>query len=320
MSEIKKVSRIRSPSYPYFDLETAVNRIEERYKFAKRSEVLISVILPKWGYQSGVSANGMKAVAALKSYGLINDAGKKQNRKIILTEKGYRIIHGVKGSTEMVSAIKDAALSPPMYEYMWATYGDIEKMPHSDVIKSHLILDKRFNETAVNGFLNDYVATVRFANLGDSDNIDEDNLFSEDSNRIETLGVEIGDAIQWTSNGVDQFQRPEIVRAIDDSGEWVFIETNEKGIPMSEVTVVEKTNIKPPPPILELQTTVSHCIDKANAREMQVFGSPVSKKYSCKVFISGEIEGKEIGEIFGAKEIRNLIRALEAQEQIMKDD
>ena len=41
MSEVKKVSRIRSPSYPYFDLEIAVNRIEEMYKFAKRSEVLI---------------------------------------------------------------------------------------------------------------------------------------------------------------------------------------------------------------------------------------------------------------------------------------
>ncbi len=168
--------RIRSPSYPYFDLETAVTRIRQLYDFAKRSEVLVSDMITEWGYKTPTSTNGMKAVAALKGYNLIDNFGKKDNRKIALTELAYRIIHTAQGTAVRNALIREAALSPPMYSYMWNKYGPLEDMPKDEAIKSHLIIDKKFNETAVAGFLNDYKSTVEYADLKpiDNDNAAED--------------------------------------------------------------------------------------------------------------------------------------------------
>jgi hypothetical protein len=170
MSESTKPSRIRSPSYPSIDLKTAVERAEELYNFGKRSPVLVSVILPKWGYNQK-SANGMKIVAALKSYGLIEDSGKLSLRKIQLTDSAYRIIHDHKGSPERLKAIQAAALKPEVYKYCWDEFRGPKDMPHDDAIRAHLILEKKFNKTAVSGFLTDYNDTLEYAKLEDVDTI-----------------------------------------------------------------------------------------------------------------------------------------------------
>jgi hypothetical protein len=54
---------------------------------------------------------------------------------------------------------------------------------------------------------------------------------------------EVGDYVQWTSHGVDQFNPARKVRQILDRHAWV--DGSQTGIPISEVTVAE-----PPAPIL----------------------------------------------------------------------
>jgi len=59
---------------------------------------------------------------------------------------------------------------------------------------------------------------------------------------------EVGDYVQWTSDGVDQFNPARKVRQIQDRHAWV--DGSQTGIPISEVTVAE-----PPAPILVAKLT-----------------------------------------------------------------
>src|SRR3984893_13866875 len=60
---------------------------------------------------------------------------------------------------------------------------------------------------------------------------------------------EVGDYVQWTSDGVDQFKPARKVRQIQDRHAWV--DGSQTGIPISEVTVAES-----PAPILVANRTV----------------------------------------------------------------
>jgi hypothetical protein len=59
-------------------------------------------------------------------------------------------------------------------------------------------------------------------------------------NKSEQKTVNIGDLVQWASDGVDQFDTPRRVRAVQmhDQQEWAFVEGTATAVPMSELTVV----------------------------------------------------------------------------------
>lgn len=171
MSNKKTTGRIRSPSYPCIDLEAAIDKAGRLYDFGKLNPVLVSAILPQWGFNSK-SANGMKVVATLKSFGLIEDSGQKENRKIKLTNRAYRILKDHSNSKEREQAIKDAALNPEIYSWCWKRFGELEEMPTDEAIRSDLIFDKKFNESAVKAFLIDYKKSIKFSNLTKYDNLD----------------------------------------------------------------------------------------------------------------------------------------------------
>ena len=171
MSNKKMTGRIRSPSYPCIDLESAIDKVGKLYNFGKLNPVLVSVILPQWGFNSK-STNGMKVVAALKSFGLIDDSGQKEQRKIKLTNRAYRILKDHSNSKEREQAIKDAALDPEIYSWCWNRYGELEEMPDDEAVRSELIFDKKFNESAVKGFLIDYKDSIKYSKLTKNDNLD----------------------------------------------------------------------------------------------------------------------------------------------------
>src|ERR1700721_768216 len=62
------------------------------------------------------------------------------------------------------------------------------------------------------------------------------------------LEPQVGDYVQWTSDGVDQFKPARKVRQIQDQHAWV--DGSQTGIPISEVTVAET-----PAPILVAKLT-----------------------------------------------------------------
>jgi hypothetical protein len=69
-----------------------------------------------------------------------------------------------------------------MYGYIWDTF---ETLPHFEALKSHLVIEKKFNESAVKGFLDDYQKTIEYAGLSKKDKIDAIIDDSDDGDEID---------------------------------------------------------------------------------------------------------------------------------------
>jgi hypothetical protein len=61
--------------------------------------------------------------------------------------------------------------------------------------------------------------------------------------------VKIGDEVQWTSQGTDQFAEPRKIKSISEDGKYAFVEGSDTGIPVAElsVTAVKPTEVKEEP-------------------------------------------------------------------------
>ena len=158
--------RVRSPAYPAIALGEAVERATEFRQYAGKSSVTASLVLEHWGYK-GASGIGMKIIAALGYYGLIDDEGTGERRKVRLTDRALRILLDHEESTARIEALVDAALSPKLYLEMWQEWE--EELPPDEEIRSHLIFEKRFNEAVISGVIADYKATLSYVGLRDSD-------------------------------------------------------------------------------------------------------------------------------------------------------
>ena len=158
----------RSPNYPVIPLRKAIERIEALYVQYKRHLVPIGVAHEKWGYKAHSGA-GNQAVAALRSYGLIDVSGDGESRQIKLSERGYHI---VENHRERPALLKAAALGPSIHSELWKKYGD-QGLPPDDVLRHHLKFDRNFNPESVDGFIARLRDTITFAGLDSSDKISD---------------------------------------------------------------------------------------------------------------------------------------------------
>jgi hypothetical protein len=53
-------------------------------------------------------------------------------------------------------------------------------------------------------------------------------------------GPKLGDLVQWTSNNQDIFPQPQAVKGFSEDGEWAFVSGTLTGVPVSELTVIER--------------------------------------------------------------------------------
>src|SRR5258705_12421046 len=88
-----KQLRHRSPNYPAIDLGKAVERVGELYKSAKTHFVPVSVAHERWEYKA-LGSVGDQAVAALKSFGLVDIEGAGDKRQLRVSEAARRILLG----------------------------------------------------------------------------------------------------------------------------------------------------------------------------------------------------------------------------------
>lgn len=128
---------------------------------------------------------------------------------------------------------------------------------------------------------------------------------------IEPKGASIGDLVQWTSGGVDQFETPRRVRAVQrrDRKEWAFVEGTRTGIPLNELTVVTP---KSDATALPSTTAPSGPIGFASMNEEREYLRGIlSRGTGYRLLVSGDIGPKELG---------RMIKLLQAQQAILEDD
>jgi len=153
----------RGPAYPYVDLEQAVEFSRKMYQYTRRSPADANAVIKEaWNYSPTSSSSG-KLVAAMKYFGLIEEATSGEGRAIRLSDRAYRILVDDPNSAERKQALQDAALSPKAYLLCWTRWGS--EMPMS--MRSNLIFGEGFIESTVDNFLEDYKKSITYAGLLD---------------------------------------------------------------------------------------------------------------------------------------------------------
>lgn len=185
----------RSPAYPGFGLRAAVEKAHRFYDAQKRNSVHVDVAVETLGYKAK-SGSGVRAIAALISFGLMEESGSGLMRKVKLTPLAIKIILMPESDIERMEAIREAAQKPKIYEEMLQHWPD--GLPSDGAISKHLTFEKSFNPEIVHLLIRDFRDTYAYANLAgpgiisksnadideiydgsaDGDNGAEDDLFS----------------------------------------------------------------------------------------------------------------------------------------------
>lgn len=153
----------RSPNYPGIDLKQALERAKTLWEREQHHAVPNELILKHWGYGSPKSGAGHVTYAALKRFGLLEDAG---NGRARLSQRAQAILLAEReGRTDEV-LIREAALLPSVHKKIWANYG--ANLPSDEAVKFELTTEDGFTPGGAAEFLAEWKRTVAFAKLTDS--------------------------------------------------------------------------------------------------------------------------------------------------------
>lgn len=162
-----KKARTRSPAYPYLDLRAALEKAGTLWRAEGRHAVAVSLAMQHWGYKAE-SSTGYSCVAALKKFGLVDEEGVGDSRQVKLSRLALTVLLDEdRASPERNAALQTAALSPRIHAELWEKYG--AELPSDSSLRRFLIIEKNFNEAAVDEFLEEYKTTVAFAGLKPAD-------------------------------------------------------------------------------------------------------------------------------------------------------
>lgn len=250
--------RFRSPPYPAIGLAKAIERAKQLHKSALHHAVNVPVLAEAWNY-TVKSGNLWAAAAALLQFGLLTDEGTGAKRKFQLTEPAIRIIRDTDpSSVKRQEAIRRAALLPMIQRELWDRYGSCEGISDT-VLRNYLTLDRRdegkaeYSENAADEVIRSYKETISFAGLTKHDTLSPDPHDTGGAPEIDPspdtppppAKAKVGDYVQWTSAGVDQLKPPRRVEEILEGGSHLRVFGSLKGVPMSEVHVVNRPAAPP---------------------------------------------------------------------------
>jgi len=237
-TEKSKKKRMRSPAYPYTNLEAAIRRAREFYDREGRNSAPLAVAAKHWGYEPKSSGSNQTA-AALMSFGLMQDEGTGEKRKVKLTPNALKILLDTRtDSSEKAALIKQAALAPRIHKQIWDKWGATDV---SDDNLRHALLFEwtpPFNENSVAGFISEYRGTIAFAKLTEPDKVTSEDGSNEGASGTAYL-PKVGDYVQWESQGVLHFKEPSKILRLSTDGAFAFVEGTSTGLPVEQLRHAE---------------------------------------------------------------------------------
>jgi hypothetical protein len=239
MSDQNSETKEGGARFPFINLEKAIGRAKELFDADQRGrEMTIAGVFGVWEY-SEKSSGGFQTIAALKQYGLIQNTNSGDGRKVRLSDSALRYFRDER-EEEKKKLAREFALKPKIVASLWK---DWHVTPPGDTIaRSHLKAERGLTDQASRSLLSIYKENLAFADLTGDDKIPE-----VDGDAVPpppyANHIKVGDYVQWTSGGIDQFKAPRKVVGIFPDGLHVQVFGSNSGIPMHDLTVVE-----PPPP------------------------------------------------------------------------
>jgi hypothetical protein len=248
-SEDSKRKRLRSPAYPFINLETAIKRARTFYEKDGRGASPLTVAAKHWGYEAK-SSGSTQTAAALMSFGLMVDEGTGDKRKVKLTANALKILLDNRAdSTEKAALLKQIALTPKIHQQVWSKWGTAENVSDEN-IQHVLVFDwvPPFNENTVAGFIREYSDTIAFAKLSESDSLAPEDGKGENADESSYV-PQVGDYVQWESQGQIHFPEPVKILSLSSDRTHAFVAETTTGLPVKQLTR-EKAPLKitvPPP-------------------------------------------------------------------------
>lgn len=308
------MSRVRSPKYPNFSLEDAIKHAGAVYEADRNYPVTREDVAKHMGY-GGLSGAADKSIATMMQYGLLERISKGEVR---VSQLAVDILHP-ESQEQKKTALREAAFNPPLFRAIKERFP--EREPSEQTLRSWL-LREQFNDRAINPVIRSYVQTCSYlrqenaaeARLNESERHPEPGVGDEpESSGAQYGGASLGDYVQWESQGALRFSKPLRVRHVTEDGEWIFVEGSETGIPMGEVVVQEPPAEAAPvtitPPTLPLGPS-DRSADKEEG-EAEWMRNTLGADTKVRLMVKGNM---------GPKEIKKLIRLLEAQRAVLMDD
>jgi hypothetical protein len=201
-------TRMRSPAYPFFGLGEAIKKARDLWDAQRNGEGHLDSVVHALGY-NGRNGASLRAIAALNHFGLTEESGSKDNRRIRLTDLAQDIIHLPDEDEKKVSSLKKAALMPTIHQVLWERYQST--LPSDATIKSFLIRDKSYNESATLDVIKNYRESFDIAKLGDL--IELNPSAPKDVNEVkppipETSSITTATVPQRSHSSIDQAETP----------------------------------------------------------------------------------------------------------------
>ena len=157
-----KQPRHRSRAYPVIDLAAAMERAQALHGQERFQSIPVEIVLKHWNYEKS-SSKGMRVLAALIQYGLLDVEGTGSTRKVRLSELA-RVAMNHPEPAQRKAALREAALKPTLYEAVHEKHSG-----KSDAaIRWELTASGALNETAVDAFISNFRSTMAFSGAGDS--------------------------------------------------------------------------------------------------------------------------------------------------------
>lgn len=299
------MARVRSPNYPAISLRQAIDQASKIYSKEHTHKASPAVIAKAMGY-GGLNGASLTAISSLKKYGLLEGV----NSDLKISSDALTILVDPKESPERAKAIIHAAFKPALFNELQQQYG--RTLPSDENLRAYL-LKRGFNQQAVDTPIRAYRETIELVTESEKVYSKPQVESINDSESDDALNqIEVGDIVQWESNNVLQFEKPKRVRAIQqhEGNDWIFVDGSETGIPMNEAILEGRATPNQaiiPPTLSEMGNTSI----KIAQTERELLRGPLSKGSSYRLIVLGDL---------GPKELKKLIKLLEAQCSVLIDD
>lgn len=226
----------RSPGYPYFSVDKAIERARQLYAQEGSHWAPLSSATTAWGY-SAKSSGGRQSVATMKYYALIEVQGEGDGRKIRVSEIAKRILLDEReDDSEKRALIREVALSPSAHRALFDEYAT--GLPSDGTVLHFLMFTKGYNREAARDLLEEFKQSASYVGLYQPQK-NMDKPPSEEENDPVPPKVKVGDRVQVTVHGQDLYPDGAVVLGFSDDGLWAFTDQSMGGVKLEEMTVLE---------------------------------------------------------------------------------
>ena len=147
-------AQTRSPSYPVFGLQVALQKLKLIWDAIQSHKATQEDVREAMGYKRN-SGGGMKALSAMKQFGLL-DYSRKEG--ISVSDRGRKFLHPL-NAEEQEQAVQEAAKHPPLFAELTSNFPG--SLPNEKVLISWLVR-KGFSDTGAQKATQSFLDTVSF--------------------------------------------------------------------------------------------------------------------------------------------------------------